>query len=116
MDKAWAAGQKSLWVTKILRTVVVNFHRDFSASTHSDFFQGQMDRCLIYWPDHYEETEISKQEYEACDFTHGFAKTFYPSQSVNKSSKRFIRLVPGSHGKTPHLTEKNKRARVKFCI
>jgi len=33
-----------------------NFHQDFVASTHTDFFQGQTDRGLFYWPNHSGET------------------------------------------------------------
>ncbi len=40
--------------------IKVNFHRDFMASTHSDFFQGHMDRSLFYWPNLTGETRLSK--------------------------------------------------------
>jgi hypothetical protein len=32
------------------------------AITHSDFFQEQTNRGLFYWPNHYGETLLSKQE------------------------------------------------------
>jgi hypothetical protein len=41
----------------------VSFSQDFMA-THSDFFQGQMDRVLFYCPGHSGETQLSKQEKE----------------------------------------------------
>jgi hypothetical protein len=30
--------------------IKVNFYQDLVAGTHTDFFQGQMDRGLFYWP------------------------------------------------------------------
>ncbi len=33
-------------------------------STHSDFFQGQTDRGIIYWPNHSEEIWLSKEDNE----------------------------------------------------
>ncbi len=33
-------------------------------STHNDFFDGQTDRSLNYWPDHSGETRLFKQEEE----------------------------------------------------
>jgi hypothetical protein len=42
--------------------ILVNFHQDFVASTHSDFFQGQTDRGLFYGPNHSRETRLYKQE------------------------------------------------------
>ncbi len=30
----------------------LNIFQDFVASTHSDFFRGEMDRGLFYWPNH----------------------------------------------------------------
>ncbi len=32
------------------RTIVINFHQDFMTSMHSNFFQGQVNRGLTYWP------------------------------------------------------------------
>jgi len=32
------------------------------ASMRNDFFQGQMDRDLIYWPNHSEETLLSRKK------------------------------------------------------
>jgi hypothetical protein len=46
------------------KNIVINFHQVFVASTHSDFFQGEMDRGLFYWPSHASETQLSKQEKE----------------------------------------------------
>jgi hypothetical protein len=43
----------------------VTFDQYFMASTHADFFQGQVDRGLIYWPNHSEETQLNKQEEDA---------------------------------------------------
>ncbi len=34
------------------------------ARTRSDVFQGQLDRGLIYWPNHSMETRLSKEEEE----------------------------------------------------
>jgi hypothetical protein len=34
------------------------------ASTNSDFFQGQADRGLAYWPNHSGPTQLSRQEEE----------------------------------------------------
>jgi hypothetical protein len=34
------------------------------ASTPSDFFRGEMDRDLFYWPSHARETQLYKQEEE----------------------------------------------------
>jgi hypothetical protein len=45
-------------------TIVINFHQDFVATTHSDFFQGQADRGLFYMPNHSWETQLSKQKEE----------------------------------------------------
>ncbi len=44
-----------LGIVKNQHTIVVNFHQDFEASTHNNFSQGQTDRYLIYWPNHYGE-------------------------------------------------------------
>ncbi len=46
---------------------IVSFYQDFRASMHSDFFQGQMDRGLIYGPYHSEETCLSCQKEEEED-------------------------------------------------
>jgi len=35
----------------------VNFHKDFMANTPSDFFHGQADKVLFYWPNHSRETK-----------------------------------------------------------
>ncbi len=35
---------------------IVNFHQDFIASMHSDFFQEQTNRSLFYLPNHSKET------------------------------------------------------------
>ncbi len=39
----------------------VNYYLDFKASMHSNLFQGQMDRDLLYGPNNYGETCMSKQ-------------------------------------------------------
>ncbi len=39
-------------------------HQDFVASMHSDFFQGQKDRVLFYWPSQSGATWQSKPEEE----------------------------------------------------
>ncbi len=44
------------------RIIIVNFHQDFVANMHSSFFWGHMDMGLIYWSNHYEEIQLSKQE------------------------------------------------------
>jgi hypothetical protein len=41
-----------LWIMNIQQNIVVNFHQDFEATKHSDFFQGQTDMGLFYWPNH----------------------------------------------------------------
>jgi hypothetical protein len=38
------------------QNIVINFHQDFMTSMYSGFFQGQMDRGLFYWPNHFRET------------------------------------------------------------
>jgi hypothetical protein len=42
--------------------IYVNFHQDFMDRKRNNFFQGQMDRGLFYWPNHVRETVLSKQE------------------------------------------------------
>jgi hypothetical protein len=32
--------------------ILVKYHTDFVSRTHSDFFQGHIDRGLLYWPIH----------------------------------------------------------------
>ncbi len=56
MGKAWAAGQKSL----VDYQQSVKYHHNLVTITHSDFFQGQMDRGLLYWPSHAGEIRLSK--------------------------------------------------------
>jgi hypothetical protein len=58
----WAVGLKSMWITNNWHNIVVDFHQDFMASTHSDFYQGQMNMTLLYWPHHSEKTWLSNQE------------------------------------------------------
>jgi hypothetical protein len=53
-----------LWITNNQRTIVTDIYQDFVASTHSDFFQGQTDWGLVYWPNHSWEAGLSKQEEE----------------------------------------------------
>ncbi len=45
-------------------TIVISFHQDFLASTHSGFFNGQTDSGLIYLPNHSRETQLSNKEVE----------------------------------------------------
>jgi hypothetical protein len=45
-----------IWITNNQQTVVINFHQDFEASTHYDFFKGQTDRSLFFWPNYSKET------------------------------------------------------------
>ncbi len=61
MSKAWAASKNPLWIAYIQSPIVINFNQDFMASTHGDYFQGQVDRELIYWPNHSEETQLFNQ-------------------------------------------------------
>ncbi len=44
------------------QNIAINFHQDFTASMHYDFYLEQMDRGLLYWPDHSGETQLFKQE------------------------------------------------------
>jgi hypothetical protein len=53
-----------LWIANNQQTVVANFHQDFMASMHSNFFQGQTDTGLIYEPCHCRETGLSQQNEE----------------------------------------------------
>ncbi len=43
-------------------TIVDNFHQDFVASMHSDFFLSRPDMGLLYWPNYSWETCVLKQE------------------------------------------------------
>jgi hypothetical protein len=54
-----------LWITNNQQNIVINYHQDFVASMHTDFFKGQTDRGLFFWPNHSLETRLSKQEEEA---------------------------------------------------
>ncbi len=36
--------------------ILVNYHQDFLASTHSHFLKGQRDGILLFWPNHSWET------------------------------------------------------------
>jgi hypothetical protein len=38
------------------QAIVVNFHQEFTARVHSNFFQGQTDGGLFYWPNLSAET------------------------------------------------------------
>jgi hypothetical protein len=49
-------------ITINAHTIVANFNQDFGANRHSNLFQGQTNRILIYWPNHTGETRLSKQE------------------------------------------------------
>jgi hypothetical protein len=62
LGKARADSPQSLADKNNYRAVDVNFHHDFVASLHSYFFQGQMDRVLLYWPNHSGVTKLSRQK------------------------------------------------------
>ncbi len=51
-----------MWIANNQHTIVINIPQDFEAITRNDFFKGQMDTGLIYWPYHSKETEFSHQE------------------------------------------------------
>ncbi len=77
MGDALAACLKSFADCQQSANTVVNFLKDFAADMHSDFFQGQMDRGLFYWPNHSWETRLSRQEEEeegSEDLTQGILK------------------------------------------
>jgi hypothetical protein len=46
-----------LWITNNQCTTVIKYHQDFKANMHSNFFHGQTDRGLIYWPNQESLTE-----------------------------------------------------------
>ncbi len=50
-----------LWIANNKQKIVINFHLDFMAGTHSDFTQGLLSSGLFYWPNHSGETRLSKQ-------------------------------------------------------
>jgi hypothetical protein len=64
------SGRGLNWWSKIPRgsptisKIKVNFHQDFMASTHSDFFYAQMDGGIVYWPSLSGETQLSSDEEE----------------------------------------------------
>jgi hypothetical protein len=51
--------ENTLWITDNQSTLVLNFHQDFRACTHSDFLKGQTAKGLIYRPDLFRETQLS---------------------------------------------------------
>jgi hypothetical protein len=51
-----------LWITNNQRNIGINFHQDFVAGMHSDFFQGQMDREGPFSQTILGETWLSKQK------------------------------------------------------
>jgi hypothetical protein len=53
-----------LWITNNRDIVDINVHQEFVACVHSDFFQGETDRVLVYGPNHSVETRLPKQEEE----------------------------------------------------
>ncbi len=57
-----ATGLKSPRITNSQRTVVVNLRQDFVANTHYAFFQGQLDRGLIYRPNHSGKLECTNKK------------------------------------------------------
>jgi hypothetical protein len=42
----------------------VNYNQYFAASIHIYVFHGQMYKGLFYWPNHSQETQLSKKEEE----------------------------------------------------
>jgi len=52
------------WIASKQLTIVINFHQDLTASMHSNFFQGQTDRGLIYEFEHSGENWVLYQEEE----------------------------------------------------
>jgi hypothetical protein len=46
------------------RTIFINFHHDFVSSVHSDFYQGDMDRVLVYYFNQSGKTLLPSQEEE----------------------------------------------------
>jgi hypothetical protein len=48
--------ENTLRITDNQSTLVLNFHQDFRACTHSNLFQRQTVKGLIYRPDQYGET------------------------------------------------------------
>jgi hypothetical protein len=53
-----------VWIASKQLTIVINFHQDLTASMHSNFFQGQTDRGLIYEPTHSKENWLLYKEEE----------------------------------------------------
>ncbi len=55
-------------VVKLILAVFIaesgHYSQDFVANPHSDFFKGQTERGLFYWPNHSEKTQQAKQEKE----------------------------------------------------
>jgi hypothetical protein len=77
LGDALAAFLKSLADCQQSANTFVNFLQNHVASMRSDFFQGQMDRGLFYWPNHSWETRLSRQEEEeegSEDLTQGILK------------------------------------------
>ncbi len=44
--------------------IVINVHLDYLAGTFSDFLDKHMEKEVIYWPNHSQETCLSNQEEE----------------------------------------------------
>ncbi len=44
--------------------IVVNFHQNFMAGKHSDFFDEHMEKEIIYWLNHSGEIRMSNHEEE----------------------------------------------------
>jgi hypothetical protein len=57
-----SCGSKITRESLTINEIQVNYHQGFLASTHSNFFQGQTDRGLLYWSNHCGETRLFKQE------------------------------------------------------
>ncbi len=51
--------KKSLVIADNQWNNVIKFHQDFTASIHSNYFQGQTDRGISYWPNYSVKTRLS---------------------------------------------------------
>ncbi len=56
--------KNTLLISNNQRTIGVNFHRDFVASQHSNFFWGQTDKGLFYWLNHSGKTQQEGEQVE----------------------------------------------------
>ncbi len=60
--------------------MAVKIRQDFVSSLHSDSFQGQADRGLIYWPNHSRETlfHVFREISSLISFVYFFVQEVYP--------------------------------------